>query len=93
MTYLLAKAIEDAGTVDPDKLIPALEKAQIETQAGKVTMRKVNHQMETGIYWGPLVPADPPYHRSMDKAKVFWLPDIEVSLTDKEILELRTKGE
>jgi len=27
MTYLLAKAIEDAGTVDPDKLIPALEKA------------------------------------------------------------------
>lgn len=93
MTYLLAKAIEDAGTVDPDKLIPALEKAEIETQAGKVTMRKVNHQMQTGMYWGPLVPADPPYHRSMDKAKVFWLPDIDVSLTDKEILELRAKGE
>ena len=93
MTYLLAKAIEDAGTVDPDKLIPALEKAEIETQAGKVTMRKVNHQMQTGMYWGPLVPADPPYHRSMDKTKAFWLPDIDVSLTDKEILELRAKGE
>ena len=89
MTYHLAQAIEDAGTVDPDKLIPALENATIDTFLGKVWMRKINHQMMTGIYWGPLVQAPPPYHRTMDKEQTYFLPDIDVSLTDDEITKIR----
>jgi len=89
MTYLLAKAIEAAGSVDPEKLIPALENAEIETFLGKVTMRKVNHQMMTGMYWGPLIQANAPYQRKMEQTRALWLPDIDVSLKDNEILKLR----
>lgn len=91
MTYLIAKAIEDAGTVDPEKLIPALENATIDTFLGKVSMRKINHQMQTGMYWGPLVEAPAPFFRTFDKEQMFFLPDIDVSLTDAEILAIRVK--
>lgn len=93
MTYLLAEAIKKAGSVDPAKLIPALQNASIESFLGKVWMRKVNHQMMTGIYWGPLVKGPAPYFRTLDKKKTFWLPDIDVSLSDEEILALRKKSE
>jgi len=91
MTYFLAKAIEDAKTTNPEKLVPALQNAQIETFLGKVWMRKINHQMQTGMHWGPLVKADPPLHRSLDKNKMYWLLDSDVSLTDEEILTIRGK--
>ena len=91
MTYLLAQAIEDAGTVDPEKLIPALENASIDTFLGKVWMRNINHQMQTGMYWGSLVEAPAPYFRTFDKKQSFLLPDIDVSLTDEEILAIRKK--
>ena len=88
-TYFLAKAIENAKSLDPEKLIPALENTSIDTFLGKVWMRKTNHQMMTGMYWGPLIKSDPPYHRTLDKAKMYWLNDIDVSLTDDEILNIR----
>jgi len=91
MTYLLAEAIENAGSTDPEKLIPALEKAEIDTWYGKIWMRAINHQIQTGQYWGPLSKADAPYHRILDKNRMFWLLDIDVSLTDKEILAIRGK--
>ena len=90
-TYLLAKAIEDAGTLDPEKLIPALENAQINSFLGKVWMRKINHQMQTGMYWGPLLKAAPPYYRTLDKANLYWLPDSDVTFSDEEIMAIRGK--
>ncbi len=43
---MLAAGIEKAGSIDADKLRPALETIQIEDLKGKVTMRACDHQAE-----------------------------------------------
>jgi len=43
---MLAAGIEKAGSIDAEKLRPALETIQIDDLKGKVTMRACDHQAE-----------------------------------------------
>jgi len=46
--YLLKEAIEKAGTLDPEKLVPQLEKSDYDSAAGRIVFDKTHD-----VTWGP----------------------------------------
>jgi branched-chain amino acid transport system substrate-binding protein len=57
-TIVLAKAIEAAGDTNTDDLIGAMEHLKVETPAGKVAFRPIDHQSTLGVYIGRLAVKD-----------------------------------
>jgi branched-chain amino acid transport system substrate-binding protein len=57
-TIVLAKAIEQAGSTNTDDLIKAMEHLQVDTPAGKVAFRAIDHQSTLGVYIGRLAVKD-----------------------------------
>ena len=55
---MLAKAIEAAGSTKTDDLIKAMEHLEVETPAGKVAFRAIDHQSTIGVYIGRLAIKD-----------------------------------
>ena len=55
---VLAKAIEAAGSTNTDDLIMAMEHLTVETPAGKVAFRSIDHQSTLGVYVGRLAIRD-----------------------------------
>jgi branched-chain amino acid transport system substrate-binding protein len=53
-TIVLAKAIEAAGNANTDDLIKAMEHLKVDTPAGKVAFRAIDHQSTLGVYVGRL---------------------------------------
>ncbi len=53
-TIVLAKAIETAGNTNTDDLIKAMEHLKVDTPAGKVAFRAIDHQSTLGVYVGRL---------------------------------------
>lgn len=92
-TYMLAEALERAGTTDPKVLIPALETAEIETFVGTVWMRAINHQMQAGMYHVRLIKGGTgyPYARKPDPVSSFYILDAAADATKKEVLADRAK--
>jgi branched-chain amino acid transport system substrate-binding protein len=57
-TLVLAKAIETAGSTNTDDLIKATEHLKVDTPAGPVAFRAIDHQSTLGVYIGKLVVKD-----------------------------------
>jgi len=57
-TLVLAKAIESAGSTNTDDLIKAMEHLKIDTPAGPVAFRSIDHQSTLGVYIGKLAVKD-----------------------------------
>jgi branched-chain amino acid transport system substrate-binding protein len=57
-TVVLAKAIETAGSTATDALIPAMEHLAVDTPAGPVRFRAIDHQSTLGVYIGRLAVKD-----------------------------------
>jgi len=57
-TLVLAKAIETAGSTNTDDLIKATEHLKIDTPAGPVAFRAIDHQSTLGVYIGKLAVKD-----------------------------------
>jgi branched-chain amino acid transport system substrate-binding protein len=57
-TIVLAKAIEVAGNTNADDLIKAMEHLNVDTPAGKVAFRAIDHQSTLGVYIGRLAVKD-----------------------------------
>lgn len=57
-TVILAKAIEAAGSTATDALIPAMEHLMVDTPAGPVAFRAIDHQSTLGVYIGRLAIKD-----------------------------------
>jgi branched-chain amino acid transport system substrate-binding protein len=55
---VLAKAIEVAGNTNADNLIKAMEHLEVNTPAGKVAFRAIDHQSTLGVYIGRLAVKD-----------------------------------
>jgi branched-chain amino acid transport system substrate-binding protein len=55
---VLAKAIEAAGNTNTDDLIKAMEHLEVNTPAGKVAFRAIDHQSTLGVYIGRLAVKD-----------------------------------
>jgi branched-chain amino acid transport system substrate-binding protein len=53
-TLVLAKAIETAGSTNTDDLVKAMEHLKVETPAGPVAFRAIDHQSTLGVYIGKL---------------------------------------
>ncbi|WP_022723935.1 ABC transporter substrate-binding protein [Rhodopseudomonas sp. B29] len=53
-TFVLAKAIEIAGSTDTEALITAMEHVNVDTPCGPIAFRAVDHQSTLGIYIGKL---------------------------------------
>jgi branched-chain amino acid transport system substrate-binding protein len=68
-------AIEKAGSVKPDKLVPALEGFSFETPVGKWTMRACDHQVLGPLYGGEVtLDPNPWFNGSIDpKINFPWL--------------------
>jgi len=49
-TIVLAKAIESAGSTKTDDLIKAMERLKVDTPAGQVAFRAIDHQSTLGVY-------------------------------------------
>jgi branched-chain amino acid transport system substrate-binding protein len=57
-TIVLARAIEAAGNTNADDLIKAMEHLNVDTPAGKVAFRAIDHQSTLGVYIGRLAVKD-----------------------------------
>lgn len=57
-TFVLAKAIETAGSTKTDDLIKAMEHLEIDTPVGAVAFRAIDHQSTMGVYIGKLAVRD-----------------------------------
>ena len=57
-TLVLAKAIETAGSTKTDDLIKAMEQLKVDTPAGPVAFRAIDHQSTLGVYIGKLAVRD-----------------------------------
>ena len=57
-TIVLAKAIESAGSTKTDDLIKAMERLKVDTPAGQVAFRAIDHQSTLGVYIGRLAVKD-----------------------------------
>jgi branched-chain amino acid transport system substrate-binding protein len=57
-TLVLAKAIETAGSTNTDDLIKAMEHLKVDTPAGPVAFRAIDHQSTLGVYIGKLAVKD-----------------------------------
>lgn len=57
-TLVLAKAIETAGSTKTDDLIKAMEHLKVDTPAGPVAFRAIDHQSTLGVYIGKLAVRD-----------------------------------
>ncbi len=57
-TIVIAKAIEAAGNTNTDDLIKAMEHLKVDTPAGKVAFRAIDHQSTLGVYIGRLAVKD-----------------------------------
>jgi branched-chain amino acid transport system substrate-binding protein len=57
-TLVLAKAIETAGSTNTDDLIKAMEHLKVDTPAGPVAFRAIDHQSTLGVYVGKLAVKD-----------------------------------
>jgi branched-chain amino acid transport system substrate-binding protein len=57
-TIVLAKAIEAAGNTNTDDLIKAMEHLKVDTPAGQVAFRAIDHQSTLGVYIGRLAVKD-----------------------------------
>ena len=57
-TLVLAKAIETAGSTKTDDLIKAMEHLRVDTPAGPVAFRAIDHQSTLGVYIGRLAVKD-----------------------------------
>ena len=53
--YFLAEAVKKAGSLDPEKVIPALEGLSIDAPRGKATLRKEDHQLSSDFMVGETV--------------------------------------
>lgn len=80
---LWAEGVEEAGSLDPDELVEALEGYEFESLRGTVTIRPVDHQASVPVYSGT-VTQDP------DVGFATWsdvreIPGEEVWLTEEEV--------
>jgi branched-chain amino acid transport system substrate-binding protein len=57
-TIVLATAIESAGSTKTDDLIKAMERLKVDTPAGQVAFRAIDHQSTLGVYIGRLAVKD-----------------------------------
>lgn len=57
-TIVLARAIESAGSTKTDDLIKAMERLKVDTPAGQVAFRAIDHQSTLGVYIGRLAVKD-----------------------------------
>lgn len=57
-TLVLAKAIEQAGSTNTDDLIKAMEHLKVDTPAGRIAFRAIDHQSTLGVYIGRLAVKD-----------------------------------
>jgi branched-chain amino acid transport system substrate-binding protein len=57
-TIVLAEAIEAAGNTNTDDLIKAMEHLRVDTPAGQVAFRAIDHQSTLGVYIGRLAVKD-----------------------------------
>jgi branched-chain amino acid transport system substrate-binding protein len=57
-TYVLAKALTEAGGPQTDALIKAMEHLSLETPVGKIAFRAIDHQSTLGVYIGRLAVKD-----------------------------------
>jgi branched-chain amino acid transport system substrate-binding protein len=57
-TLVLAKAIETAGSTNTDDLIKSTEHLKVDTPAGPVAFRAIDHQSTLGVYIGKLAVKD-----------------------------------
>ncbi len=57
-TLVLAKAMTEAGSTQTDALIHAMEHLSLETPAGKIAFRAIDHQSTLGVYVGRLAVKD-----------------------------------
>ena len=53
--YFLAEAVKKAGSLDAEKVIPALEGLTIDAPRGKATLRKEDHQLSSDFMVGETV--------------------------------------
>ncbi|MGH2755873.1 MAG: ABC transporter substrate-binding protein [Actinomycetota bacterium] len=82
---LWAEGVEEAGDLDPDNLVEALEGYEFESLRGTVTIRPQDHQASVPVYSG-IVTQDP------DAGFATWtevetIPGEEVWLTEEELAE------
>nr|WP_315838697.1 ABC transporter substrate-binding protein [Bradyrhizobium prioritasuperba] len=57
-TLVLARAIETAGNTNTDDLIKAMEHLKVDTPAGRVAFRAIDHQSTLGVYIGRIAVRD-----------------------------------
>ena len=57
-TLVLAKAIETAGSTKTDDLVKAMEQLKVDTPAGRVAFRAIDHQSTLGVYLGRIAVKD-----------------------------------
>jgi branched-chain amino acid transport system substrate-binding protein len=57
-TFVLARAIEAAGSTRTDDLVKAMEHLKLDTPVGNVAFRAIDHQSTMGVYIGKLAVRD-----------------------------------
>lgn len=90
-TYAYKKAVEKAGTTDPDAVVTALEGLEFETPAYKAQIRKEDHQAIRDVPWGVTRGTDKlPFGVHLTDIKD--TPGRLVAQPVEEVLKLRMKG-
>jgi branched-chain amino acid transport system substrate-binding protein len=87
--HFIAEAFKKAGSVDKEKFIDALEGLKIASPAGKIEMRKCDHQVVLPMYLG--VTQKSPKYNFVIASDIVTLTGDEVMPTCEEIAKARKK--
>lgn len=74
ITYMVANAIEKAGTDETMAVIKALEGMSIDTYWGRFTIRDFDHQVTSGQIWAPMIEEPGLDYLVLDKSKLVYVP-------------------
>jgi len=89
LVWVMAKAIEKAGTVEMEKVIDALETLEMETPRGYLKMRAVDRKCNIGEPWG--ITKYNPKTGFVELDKVRYIPAGPLLHTPEEVMERRKK--
>jgi branched-chain amino acid transport system substrate-binding protein len=87
--HFIAEAFKKAGAVDKEKFIDALEGLKIASPAGRIEMRKCDHQVVLPMYLG--VTKKSPKYNVVIATDIVTLTGDEVMPTCEEIMQARKK--
>ena len=80
--YTYKAAIEKAGSIDPEKVIDALEGLTVDLPVGEITIRPGDHQALTDVAWGQTA-ASPDYPiRILNPIHIFKAEDVTPPVAD-----------